>query len=198
MHMTDDNAGVLDHGGKGGSSLAPGLRGDEVGGRGAAAAQGVPSKKRVVKPAAPKIGDAREIVEGGQIFAAGENVEKAVMGKAPAALFDAPQKVRRLNTSKSAAAKVRQSINGAFLEDFQAVWEDVGESCLRRTAFYSPDKLAKMALELLPKQMDITHTSIQDMENEHLDQLLELTGKLISGGSAGFAPEIGGGETEKA
>jgi hypothetical protein len=94
---------------------------------------------------------------------------------------------KALRVSKNSVAK-------AFYDDVFAVWEDVGESALRRAAFSDPVGFTKMVASLMPKQLDVTTTSVNELENEQLDRLIDQLQRTLEDRSRPLVEKVASGE----
>lgn len=88
--------------------------------------------------------------------------------------------------------KSRTELSTAFYDDFIRVWQDCGESALRRAQFHDPMGFVKVAASLMPKQLDVTTTTVQEMEDEQLERLLTLVTSALGERSAALEEEAGG------
>jgi len=103
-----------------------------------------------------------------------------------AAMGNEVQMKRRKELKKS-----RTELSTAFYDDFIRVWQDCGESALRRAQFHDPMGFVKVAASLMPKQLDVTTTTVQEMEDEQLERLLTLVTSALGERSAALEEEAG-------
>jgi hypothetical protein len=71
------------------------------------------------------------------------------------------------------AKGTRNKISQRFLEDFAAEWEAKGAECLKIMATEHPSDFVKVAAGLLPKEMEITDSRLQDISDQELDAIIE-------------------------
>ena len=73
----------------------------------------------------------------------------------------------------------RNKISEAFLKDLALEWEKSGPDALKVMAKEDCSGFVKVVAALLPKELDITHNQLADMDDSELEILInELRGKL--------------------
>jgi hypothetical protein len=104
-----------------------------------------------------------------------ENVKKpaSVIGD-PAELFEGRNGKGRFQSGHVANPKgrprgSRNKLTEAFIGDTFKLWEEQGESILRRAAFQDPMKFADMVARLLPAKIEMkTESPLSDWDHERL------------------------------
>lgn len=91
------------------------------------------------------------------------------------------------------ARESRDSLTQKMLSDFEKAWDELGESVIARTAAYSPDKFLQIMAKLLPQQIDVTKTNVEELTDERIGHLLDIINARI----AGAGEEAGDGEGEE-
>jgi len=73
----------------------------------------------------------------------------------------------------------RNKISEAFLHDLAAEWEASGPVALKVMAKEEPGNFVKVVAALLPKEFEINHNQLADMDDHELEFLIsELRAKL--------------------
>lgn len=81
--------------------------------------------------------------------------------------------------AKHAAFLARQQLTGKFTEDLMAVWAGQGPQILERAAFQNPMGFAKMVADLLPKQLDVDVSVVEELPDDQLAELIAGVGELL-------------------
>jgi hypothetical protein len=73
---------------------------------------------------------------------------------------------------KRKADRSRADLSVDFLGDVHELWKEHGKTILARAAFTHPEKVAKIIADLMPKQMEIKGSAVQDLDDERLHDLI--------------------------
>lgn len=92
---------------------------------------------------------------------------------------------------KAEAARADLSLD--FLTDLKEMWGEHGKTILARAAFAHPEKVAKIMADLMPKQMEIKGSAIQDIEDDRLADLIDALSERLGRGVEGVAGSVAGG-----
>lgn len=99
-------------------------------------------------------------------------------------------KAKALASRKANAAErrrraeiARADLNGAFLDDLNEMWREHGKTILARAAFAHPEKVAKILADLVPKQMEVKTSSVQDLEDDRLADLIDALSERLGRGA---------------
>jgi hypothetical protein len=85
----------------------------------------------------------------------------------------------------------RNKISEAFLKDLALEWEKSGPDALKVMAKEDCSGFVKVVAALLPKELDITHNQLADMDDSELELLInELRAKLRTA----IVEHVGSGE----
>lgn len=81
---------------------------------------------------------------------------------------------RKLNTAekKRKAEASRADLSVKFLSDVHELWKEHGPTILARAAFAHPEKIAKIVADLMPKQLEVKGSAVQDLDDERLSELI--------------------------
>ncbi|MCA3186957.1 MAG: hypothetical protein INH13_25730 [Cupriavidus sp.] len=96
--------------------------------------------------------------------------------------------------SRAGAAKKRQELIGKFVVDVMALWEEQGESILRRAAFHDPIKFAQIVATLVPRQIEHSVNPMEELDDENLDRLINLARAVAARGGGGAVAAVGARE----
>lgn len=92
----------------------------------------------------------------------------------------------RPTPTRRQASQKRHGLTARFVEDVNKLWEEQGESVLRRAAFHDPIKFAQLVASLVPKQVEHNVNPMEDIDDEQLDNLLNLA-KAVAARNGGAA-----------
>jgi hypothetical protein len=84
---------------------------------------------------------------------------------------------------KRRAESSRADLSVAFLEDVHELWKEHGKTILARAAFTHPEKVAKIIADLMPKQMEIKGSAVQDLEDDRLADLIDAISERLGRGT---------------
>jgi hypothetical protein len=94
----------------------------------------------------------------------------------------------------------RNKLATSFFNDMYELWEEQGQAVLRQAAFQDPVAFAAIVAKLMPQKIEVSDTTMQDMENDRLERLVEfaerhlaIAGPPDEGGAGGVAGEGEGG-----
>jgi hypothetical protein len=80
-------------------------------------------------------------------------------------------------------AGARNRLSTKFLEALAADFEEGGADAIKLCRIESPEKYVQIVASILPKELDVTHTQLGELDDEELAALLqhvrELRAKLI-------------------
>lgn len=94
-------------------------------------------------------------------------------------------------------AKAEQTrLTANFTRDVRALWEEQGQSIMRRAAFADPLGTMKVIASMLPKQIDVTQTNVEEIDNDKLDRLIGAVDDILAGRLGSLAGKADRGEGE--
>jgi hypothetical protein len=85
-------------------------------------------------------------------------------------------------------------LTSKFTKDIRELWEEQGQSIMRRAAFSDPLGTMKVIASMLPKQIDVTQTQVEEIDNDKLDRLIEAVDGILGGRLGKAEDPAGGGE----
>jgi len=92
----------------------------------------------------------------------------------------------------------RHKLSMKFFTDLHDIWLEQGDGILRRAAFQDPMGFAAMCAKLMPQKIEVRDTTLEDMEDDKLANLISaLEQRLTSGHSAGGRDAGTGGRSVK-
>lgn len=95
-------------------------------------------------------------------------------------------------------AKAEQTrLTARFTNDIRALWEEQGQSIMRRAAFADPLGTMKVIASMLPKQIDVTTTNVEEIDNDKLDRLIGAVDDILAGRLGAVAGKASGREGEE-
>ena len=103
--------------------------------------------------------------------------DPAVLAKAQAA------RKENLAERKRKAERARADLSVDFLGDVHELWKEHGKTILARAAFAHPEKIAKIIADLMPKQMEIKGSAVQDLDDERLHDLIGAISERLGRGA---------------
>lgn len=77
------------------------------------------------------------------------------------------------------AKGARNKLSAAFLEAFSADFEEHGAAVIRIMRVESPTEYVKAAVNLMPKEFEITENRLMEIPDAELDSLLEYARRRI-------------------
>lgn len=86
----------------------------------------------------------------------------------------------------------RNRLATQFFDNLYAVWEEQGDAILRRAAFHEPMKFADMVAKLMPQKIEVRDTTLEDLESDKLQTLIERLEQHVAGGPGASAKVIEG------
>jgi hypothetical protein len=98
--------------------------------------------------------------------------------------------------AKRVAKAEQTKLTAKFTNDIRALWEEQGQSIMRRAAFADPLGTMKVIASMLPKQIDVTTTNVEEIDNDKLDRLIGAVDDILAGRLGGLAGKASGGEGE--
>ena len=104
----------------------------------------------------------------------------------------------RPTASRRQAAQKRHGLTARFVEDVNKLWEEQGESVLRRAAFHDPIRFAQLVASLVPKQVEHNVNPMEEIDDEQLDNLLALAKGVAARNGGAASAAIGARETPAA
>ena len=72
-------------------------------------------------------------------------------------------------------------LTSKFTKDIRELWEEQGQSIMRRAAFADPLGTMKVIASMLPKQIDVTQTQVEEIDNDKLDRLIDAVDGILGG-----------------
>jgi hypothetical protein len=81
------------------------------------------------------------------------------------------------------ADKSRAELNLHFLADLNELWREHGKAILSRAAFAHPEKVAKLIADLVPKQLEVKTSAVQDLDDDRLDDLVSALSERLGRGA---------------
>lgn len=96
------------------------------------------------------------------------------------------------------AERTRAEVNVGFLEAVKELWREQGQDILQRAARDHPEKVMKVLADLMPKQMEIKGSAVQDLDDDRISELIEaITDRIGRGAGAALeaAASRAGAET---
>ena len=99
--------------------------------------------------------------------------------------------------AKRQAKEEQTKLTANFTRDIRALWEEQGQSIMRRAAFADPLGTMKVIASMLPKQIDVTTTNVEEIDNDKLDRLLGAVDDILAGRLEGLAGKAAGREGEE-
>lgn len=94
----------------------------------------------------------------------------------------------------------RLKLAHAFFKDTYALWEEQGDAILRRAAFHDPMSFAMMVAKLMPQKIEVSDTTLQDLDDDKLRAILNALPGLVAPDDrrpSDFAKEIDGRVVEE-
>ncbi|CAB4121063.1 hypothetical protein UFOVP6_10 [uncultured Caudovirales phage] len=85
-----------------------------------------------------------------------------------------------------------------FTKDIRDLWEEQGQSIMRRAAFADPLGTMKVIASMLPKQIDVTQTQVEEIDNDKLDRLIDAVDGILGGRLGKAEGPVDRGEDEAA
>ena len=89
-------------------------------------------------------------------------------------------------------------LTSKFTKDIRDLWEEQGQSIMRRAAFSDPLGTMKVIASMLPKQIDVTQTQVEEIDNDKLDRLIEAVDGILGGRLGKAEGPVDRGEDEAA
>lgn len=89
-------------------------------------------------------------------------------------------------------------LTSKFTKDIRELWEEQGQSIMRRAAFSDPLGTMKVIASMLPKQIDVTQTQVEEIDNDKLDRLIEAVDGILGGRLGKAEAAADRGEDEEA
>jgi hypothetical protein len=89
----------------------------------------------------------------------------------------------------------RNKISEAFLKDLAAEWEVSGPDALKVMAKEEPGNFVKVVAALLPKEFEINHNQLADMDDQELELLINELGTKLR---TAIIRDAGDGENQTA
>lgn len=102
--------------------------------------------------------------------------QKAVSGE-----IMTPAKPQSIAEAKRQAKEQQTKLTSRFTKDMRELWEEQGQSIMRRAAFADPLGTMKVIASMLPKQIDVTQTQVEEIDNDKLDRLIDAVDGILSG-----------------
>jgi hypothetical protein len=81
------------------------------------------------------------------------------------------------------ADRSRADLSVDFLGDVHELWREHGKTILARAAFAHPEKVAKIIADLMPKQMEIKSSAVQDLDDDRLHDLIGAISERLGRGA---------------
>lgn len=100
--------------------------------------------------------------------------------------------------SRRQASQKRQDLIARFVDDVKKLWEEQGESVLRRAAFHDPIKFAQLVASMVPKQVEHNVNPMEEIDDEQLDNLLNLAKAVAARNGGAASSAIGAREAAAA
>lgn len=92
-----------------------------------------------------------------------------------------PAKPQSIAEAKRQAKEQQTKLTSRFTKDMRELWEEQGQSIMRRAAFADPLGTMKVIASMLPKQIDVTQTQVEEIDNDKLDRLIDAVDGILSG-----------------
>jgi hypothetical protein len=106
------------------------------------------------------------------------------------------EKVMSQSEAKRQAKAEQTKLTANFTKDIRSLWEEQGQSIMRRAAFADPLGTMKVIASILPKQIDVTQTNVEEIDNDKLDRLIGAVDDILAGRLGSPAREADSGEGE--
>jgi hypothetical protein len=108
-----------------------------------------------------------------------------------------PDKPVSIAEAKRVAKSEQTRLTARFTNDIRALWEEQGQSIMRRAAFADPLGTMKVIASMLPKQIDVTTTNVEEIDNDKLDRLIGAVDDILAGRLGAVADKASGREGEE-
>jgi len=79
----------------------------------------------------------------------------------------------------------RNKLGEQFLDDLYAIWQTDGEAVLAEARASDPMQFAKMIAGLLPRELMVRKTTVEDMTDDELARLLSALRDIATGDAGG-------------
>jgi hypothetical protein len=73
----------------------------------------------------------------------------------------------------------KNKLSEAFIEDLHSDWLEHGKSVLKATREQNPGQYMRVVASLLPKDVNLQVTAVDEMPDEHIDETLAAVRRLI-------------------
>ena len=124
-------------------------------------------------------------------------------GKSPAKKWDKrdnlrpPWKPGQSGNPKGRAKGVRNKLSESVFADILKDWDAHGPEAIERVRQASPDVYLRVVASMLPKQMDVQVSQLEELTDEQLREQLERVARDLGSLAAfGIAGDVAGGEAQ--